>query len=263
MHNAVGVDLGDGDDRLASSAALEAYGRACADELAASGEPAVAFHGGDGPDRLTGGDGDDRLYGDGGGDALAGGDGDDTLAGDAHDATIPVLAPGGLAGPSDDTLDGGPGADRVLYSRRPRTVVTVDLRAGTGGQPGERDTLTSVEGATGNDEDDVLLGDAGDNTLVSGNGADVVYGGPGDDTLDSYGAARLFGGEGDDFVRAGPTAFRSSSSSRSAATASATSPRARRAPRRRRSRRSRSRRRARSSASRACRSPTPRPAGSR
>jgi hypothetical protein len=202
MHNAVRIDLGDGDDRLASSAALEAYGRDGADELAASGEDAATFYGGDGADRLTGGDGDDRLYGDGGGDALAGGDGDDALAGDAHDATIPTLAADDLAGPSADTIDGGPGADRVVYSRRPRTVVTVDLRTGTGGQPGERDTLTSIEGATGNDEDDVLLGDAGDNALVSGNGADVVYGGAGDDTLDSYGAARLFGDEGDDFVRA-------------------------------------------------------------
>jgi Ca2+-binding RTX toxin-like protein len=193
------AELGDGDDRLvAASVPLLAYGREGADTLTAEGAAAVTFYGGEGPDRLTGGDGADRLFGDADADELAGGGGADTLGGDAFDDGSPNVPPGSER-PADDRIDGGDGADRVTYSRK--ELVTVDLRAGVAGQSGERDVLTSIEGATGGAEDDVFLGDVGPNAFVGGSGADVIYGGPGDDTLESYGDARLYGDEGDDFLR--------------------------------------------------------------
>lgn len=193
------AELGDGDDRLVAAAVpVLAYGRDGADTLTAEGAGAVTFYGGPGADLLTGGEGADRLFGDEDADTLAGGGGADTLGGDAYDDGSPNVPPGSER-PAGDRLDGGDGADRVAYSRR--ALVTVDLRSGVAGQSGERDVLTSIEGATGGAEDDVFLGDAGPNAFVGGSGADVIYGGPGDDTLESYGDARLYGDEGDDVLR--------------------------------------------------------------
>lgn len=121
-----------------------------------------------GPDLLLGSDAPNRLEGHGGDDLLEGGGGPDTLL-------------------------GGPGVDAVSYADR-AAPVRVDLAAGTAGQTGEGDALSSIEDVLGGDGPDTLLGDNEWNVLEGGDGADVldgrrgrddVYGDAGRDTIEA------------------------------------------------------------------------------
>lgn len=112
----------------------------------------------------------DVLVGSAGPNVLEGAGGDDLLEGDV----------------GKDTLDGGDGYDAVSYADR-AAPIAVDLAAGTGGAPGERDALTDIEDAIGGDGADVLLGDAEWNVLEGGDGIDTMNGRAGEDEL--YGDA--------------------------------------------------------------------------
>lgn len=212
------VELGAGDDRLTGS--TRADGGPGDDELRAAGASA-SFSGSDGDDVLVGGGASDGLNGGAGVDAMVGAGGDDTLApGDL------VVGPAGRVvdgPPASDLVDGGPGRDTLSYEFR-RAGTVVDLALGTAGTVGEADRFTGIEDAAGGDGDDVLRGDAGPNRLDGVAGSDVLdgragddvvtsgtaidvhatlLGGPGDDELVAYGAARLLdGGPGDDVLRA-------------------------------------------------------------
>lgn len=116
-------------------------------------------------DVLEGLGGDDDLVGYAGDDSLFGGDGNDRLWG----------------GPGADLLDGGAGRDAAVYSASLAGVM-VDLRhsgpqAGAGDAAG--DVLVDIENITGSRYGDILIGDAGNNTLRGGAGADVIDGGEG------------------------------------------------------------------------------------
>ena len=116
------------------------------------------LHGGDGNDDLLGGDGDDDLFGGAGNDELLAGAGDDGLIGDAGNDTLD----GGLGG--DAPIEGGDGADTLLYGDRTRAVF-VDpepaLAAADDGEAGEGDqVLDTVENVTGGSGDDMLTGTA-------------------------------------------------------------------------------------------------------
>ena len=147
-----------------------------------------AVQGTDGGDSLIGSKEDDVIFGGPGGDYLSGEEGDDTLFGEAGDDII-----GG--GPGDDDLRGGAGDDLI------------------GGGDG-RDTITGGEGndiAEGGDGSDKINGDGGDDRLYGGNGGDSLNGGDGNDELigdddfdaENAGEDTLLGGDGNDYLDGG------------------------------------------------------------
>jgi Ca2+-binding RTX toxin-like protein len=143
--------------------------------------------GGAGDEWLEGGAGNDEILGDDGAgygaDTLLGGDGDDVLmAGDGDDLLI--------GGAGADVMDGGDGHDRVDYSGSSEAVL-ISLngsRDAAGGALG--DIIFGVE---------EMVGTAFDDTLIGGEGRELVVGGLGNDVLGgSDGADTLIGGTGDD-----------------------------------------------------------------
>jgi hypothetical protein len=149
------------------------------------------------------GPGDDRIVGTRYEDYLVPGPGRDVVDARGGADTVVTEADG-----VSDRLRGGGGADGLEYSGG--TPVTIDQAAGTGGAPGEADTIRAFERVHGGSGADVLRGDEG---------ADALYGGPGDDLLEgrdgsdllvgesNFGGSttwpnRYVGGAGDDFLDA-------------------------------------------------------------
>uniref|UniRef100_UPI003B589888 beta strand repeat-containing protein n=1 Tax=Brevundimonas sp. FT23028 TaxID=3393748 RepID=UPI003B589888 len=118
--------------------------------------------GGDGNDRLTGDDGDNALYGSYGDDWLAGGGGADLLNG------------------------GAGGFDTVDYSTSWAGVTVSLLNNTASGGEAQGDTISGFENVMGSEFADTLTGDARDNYIEGGDGADVLDGGAGRDTLSYY-----------------------------------------------------------------------------
>lgn len=215
------------------------------------GADVIAALGGD--DVVEGLGGDDVICGGDGGDRLVGGPGNDRLHGQEH---VLVLAPDGDVtewrpdvldgGAGDDYLDGGgldPGAsyggDFLTFEDAPQGV-TVDLWSGGGAtgdgtdtivggtQPGDgrwnvvgspyddtlRGSRNNAETLVGGQGDDVLTGDYGRDTLVDGvagcacaPGLTVV--GRGDDDMDGGGSGDVVrGGRGRDNLAGGLQADR-------------------------------------------------------
>ncbi|MFN3670800.1 MAG: peroxidase family protein [Bosea sp. (in: a-proteobacteria)] len=99
-------------------------------------------------------------------DVIVGGQGDDTLWGEG----------------GDDTLEGGFGVDHI-HGGEGDDIIT--------------DSGTDVGAA------DVLKGEAGNDVINGGMGLDLIFGGEGKDVLaGGQDAKSLFGGAGDDFIRA-------------------------------------------------------------
>jgi Ca2+-binding RTX toxin-like protein len=161
--------------------------------------------GGDGNDNLAGGPGPDRINGDAGNDTVDGGSEDDILRGGDGDDS--VLGAGEAdrveGGRGNDTLDGGVGPDRfdggsgrdtADYSSRSNPVL-VDLDGNPDdGEADEGDNVPNdVEVVVGGSGDDrlttiigksrTLIGNAGNDALNAGRGADSLDGGDGDDIL--------------------------------------------------------------------------------
>jgi Ca2+-binding RTX toxin-like protein len=98
-----------------------------------------------------------------------------------------------------DTIEGD-GRDAVVYLRR-TSPVTVDLRSGIAGAPGEDDRIFGIRFATGGRAGDRMLGDGKANELAGGGGNDLIRGGRGDDDLGGEaGVDELGGGPGQDFL---------------------------------------------------------------
>ena len=127
-------------------------------------------------DSLTGTSAPNTLRGLAGADTLIGAEGSDVL----------------MPGAGDDQVNGGSGGDRVDYSDV-KTGVIVNLDRATTSGGADRDTLSSVENASGTNLADTLVGSdvvnnlkglKGDDVLNTedGNPNDVADGGPGDDT---------------------------------------------------------------------------------
>ncbi|WP_420326120.1 calcium-binding protein [Mameliella sp.] len=187
---------------------------------------------------LTGNAGANVLHGRGGNDTMGGGSGQDTLIGGlGDDRLIGNLGPERLDGSpgGSDTLDyglavgavqvrlwnntasGDPVAagDVILNFENVETGLGGDLIAGNHldniltGNAGN-DTIFGLGGADvlqGGDNDDLLDGGPGNDSLIGGPGVDELRGGTGNDTLDGgIGADSLIGGSGDDRVIGGPVA---------------------------------------------------------
>jgi Ca2+-binding RTX toxin-like protein len=150
--------------------------------------------GGSGDDVLTGSPTDDVLDGGGGTDVLIGGRGGDRLSDGDVDGAAADLAP------NADTLDGGPGLDRLSYAQRTRGVVVDLARNGPAGKPGENDVARSFEWATGGKGDDRLAGDDGPNDIDGGGGSDQLTGRGGNDILRNASGRKLSCGQGRDAV---------------------------------------------------------------
>ena len=197
-----------------------------------------------GDDLIEGRGGDDLICGGGGADDLQGGVGADSLRGGDDRLGADVTGTYLLG----DVLLGGAGADRLVGGfddrsaqtrRRPDMVswadsprgVVVDLVAGTATGRGD-DTISPVprmrvqgspfaDQITGSNRPDVIAGDAGNDQISAGGGADKVFteratipadtlddddvvdAGPGPDLVSSQaGRDHVTGGEGNDFVEA-------------------------------------------------------------
>ena len=150
--------------------------------------------GGPGDDVLTGSPTDDVLDGGGGTDVLIGGSGGDTLSDGDVDGAAAGLAP------NTDTLDGGPGLDRISYAQRTRGVVVDLAKRGPAGRRGENDAARGFEWVTGGKGDDRLGGDDGDNDIDGGGGSNQLTGRGGDDFLRNASGRAVSCGDGSDVV---------------------------------------------------------------
>ena len=217
------VDGGAGDDVIRGTAGNDSL-------LGGGGNDAI--YGYDGGDYLDGGEGDDWLVGAQGSDTLYGGLGNDTLDGDEGGDTL-FGGPGAdvVRGGSDndelrvqttealgDVMLGGDGNDRLVnYASSP---LTLNEFSGIGRQielimgNNQRITGTSIDdvldfrlsetvpillqGVTG------IEGLGGNDRIITGNGADSISGGTGDDVISGQGGAdTIDGGDGDDVILGG------------------------------------------------------------
>jgi Ca2+-binding RTX toxin-like protein len=153
---------------------------------------------------IVGNDADNALTGNAASNALTGGAGDDSLAGMAGNDTLQ-----GDAG--NDTLDGGAGTD-ILTGGTGDDVYIVDSAADKvreeAGQGNDTVQTTASSLTLGDNVENLVYtgggafsgtGNALDNTIAGGRGADRLAGGDGNDTL-SGGAGNdtLTGGTGND-----------------------------------------------------------------
>ena len=122
-----------------------------------------------------------------------GGSGNDSLFGNASDNIL-----SGLAGA--DAYNGGEGFDTVSYLRAD-SIIDLNLETGIGTGHAAGDTFISIEAILGSGFNDILTGDADNNTFYGDGGADLISGGDGNDTL--FGGAQsdtIFGGNGNDLI---------------------------------------------------------------
>jgi Ca2+-binding RTX toxin-like protein len=121
-------------------------------------------------DKLTGNSSANNLQGGAGNDVLVGGAGNDTLVG----------------GAGNDILSGGTGTGDIADYSDTASGVNVNLNVAVSQNTGGagNDKLISIEGLNGSNFNDLLTGNAGDNTLKGGDGSDTLIGGAGDDLLD-------------------------------------------------------------------------------
>ncbi len=127
--------------------------------------------------RTTGTAGDDTLVGSANDETLLGLEGDDTLTGAA----------------GDDTLDGGADEDTASYlADGGSNGVVANLATGTATDThGDTDTFVSIENLEGSDQNDQLTGDADENVFYGTAGNDTINGGGG---LDVYSARNATNG---------------------------------------------------------------------
>ena len=176
---------------------------------------ADAIDGGEGNDSLYGQVGDDTLLGGGGNDLLDGGEGADHLSGGLGD-DIYVIDDSGdvvneVAGQGSDTLRSSINVTLPNDVERIELIGVADISASGNDQNNEllgNLGNNHLQGLAGNDTldggagDDQLDGGAGDDVLLGGTGRDALHGGQGGDILDGGNDIdQLTGGEGNDLYR--------------------------------------------------------------
>jgi Ca2+-binding RTX toxin-like protein len=136
-------------------------------------------------ENIVGGSLDDVIIGNAADNALSGGDGNDRLVG----------------GAGNNSLIGGAGRDTADYSAATGGVfVNLNSSSAANNGMGGSDVVSQVEDVIGSALDDILLGNAGANSLTGGTGSDYLIGLDGNDVLSGgTGVANtLQGGAGDD-----------------------------------------------------------------
>jgi Ca2+-binding RTX toxin-like protein len=183
------ANLGPGDDRLLLGGDLRSVGQ-------------VRVTGGPGDDLLRGGAEDDLFQAGSGADELRGGAGSDGLIGGIPGPDVIVGGPGGdlvSAGGAciGGALIGGPGRDNASFAETPAHpgVLYASLAAGVAkvaAIPGCRPVRLdpSDEDLEGSFDYDILIGDAGGNSIFGQPGVDSLYGRGGDDTLNALDGER-------------------------------------------------------------------------
>ncbi|HEY5282262.1 MAG TPA: calcium-binding protein, partial [Polyangia bacterium] len=219
IQNIVG---GSGNDVIDASLATAVphilYGMSGNDTLIGS-DLADKLYGGWGDDVLKGGAGLDLLVGGDGNDTLQGGAGNDTIKGDDINCPVATVIAAGssyatLCSKTTAVAGKTPGVNILDYSDRTKgvtvnlaalSVVTADATTGviscnaaTVGETGECDFVTLVQNLRGGAGNDNLAGDANSN---------VIWGGPGDDTITALlagpgagGSDAIYGEMGDDII---------------------------------------------------------------
>ena len=187
------------------------------------------IHGGDDNDTLHGNGGNDMLHGNLGNDFLYGGEGNDILEGDAGHDTLygdegdDIL----IGGDGNDWLEGGAGADTLIGGLGDDTYIVDEfdtyLEEGKDLEGGY-DTIhiasdfdlssNNFEAATllgdgdfsviGDEFDNIITANGGNNHLTGGLGNDTIHGNAGDDMIyGDEGNDTLDGGDGDDYLDGG------------------------------------------------------------
>ncbi len=156
-------------------------------------------------ENVIGGSGSDTIIGNTANNSLVGGLGIDTIHGENGNDTI-------VGGAGADSMTGGAGTDTLSYALA-GAAVRISLAGGTGtGSEAQGDTFSGFENIVGSAHNDTLIGGGGANILYGGNGNDylldqtngndTLYGGAGNDALQgSGGADSYFGGDNIDTVR--------------------------------------------------------------
>jgi trimeric autotransporter adhesin len=196
------------------------------DSILVGGIGSDVLNGANNSDTLIGNGGNDVLFGSSGGDLLDGGAGSDTVTYAGSSSVTVNLASGEASGgdaandglisieniigssnadtligdAGDNVIEGSGGndilnggnhgafGDTVSYATA-LVPVTVNLSL-TGQQPtgvGD-DTISNFENIQGSPQPDTLIGNALDNVLIGGNGADSLQGGGGNDTASYFNA---------------------------------------------------------------------------
>jgi Ca2+-binding RTX toxin-like protein len=179
-----------------------AFGFAGADSVVGSVLSNDFLYGGSGDDVLRAAGGDDFLFGQGDDDRLSGGSGFDHLFGGDGNDTLD-------AGAGSNLMVGGKGDDLYLI----RTTRDVVKEYASSGVDTVNTTMRTLSLATGNSTQYTNIenltftgvgnfrgtGNALNNAISGGIGADTLFGGDGRDTLAGHdGADKLWGGAGDD-----------------------------------------------------------------
>ena len=200
-------DLQGGWDGLGGSAAMIGYrlgASGAATLLAASGNEAaaLALDSGPGNGGVRGlwvfevGDRTDEIIGTRQRDRLAGTSGDDVMRGLAGRDLL-------LGSAGADAMDGGRGRDWVDYSGTRAVVINLARPAANRGDA-SGDIWHRVEGFTGSDKDDTMMGARRGQAFDGGKGMDSLAGESGADTLSGGDQIDLLsGGTGDDVLRGG------------------------------------------------------------
>ncbi|MGV0027163.1 calcium-binding protein [Phormidesmis priestleyi] len=104
----------------------------------------------------------------------------------------------------NDRLDGGGGNDTISYQFDPSAVtVNLEMTSAIDGW-GNTDQLISIETVIGSAFNDFLMGDNQANLILAGAGNDTVFARAGNDTLvGGFGNDRLDGGTGNDIIDGG------------------------------------------------------------
>ncbi|MGC1165758.1 MAG: calcium-binding protein [Solirubrobacterales bacterium] len=202
------LDGGPGDDSLLGAKGPDKLDGGAGNDYADGAQGSDDLGGGGGDDKLLGDKGNDKIDGGAGNDTIEGGAGDDTDLDGGGDSDTVIGGAGiddadGGDGDGDvvrgdsgtDTLSGGGGGnDIVSYASATRSGVIVDLGSGKAKGDGH-DDLSGFEDAVGSPQGDTILGDGspnrldggvGNDTLDSGGGGGVAYGGPGSDDCNGF-----------------------------------------------------------------------------
>jgi len=147
---------------------------------------------------MGGGNGNDLIVADPSGSTLSGEAGNDTLlGGDADDLLVPGIG--------DDQVSGGGGINSLEFDDyrgvTHGAVIRLDYGIIEDDGSGGVDHLFGIQNVSGYGlYGDTIIGDAQDNVLLGGDGADFIFGGAGNDTIQGGNSATVLGGSGDDRI---------------------------------------------------------------